>query len=162
MEKKSVELNKGKIKLKVSEVPCVGHLLTIDGLKPDPSKTEAIQNMSWPIQCERCSMAGWSEAHKNAFKRIKQATTQAPVLRYLNPAQETVLQCNTSTTGLGPTLLQNGQPTGICTPERNYTQIEKELLAMRLEQRNLIKKCVYQKGQQTTGGYLQRASYRSS
>ena len=81
----------------------------------------------------------WSEAHKNAFKRIKQATTQAPVLRYLNPAQETVLQCNTSTTGLGPTLLQNGQPTGICTPERNYTQIKKELLAMCLEQRNLIK-----------------------
>lgn len=38
MEKKSVELNKGKIKLKVSEVPRVGHLLTIDGLKPDPSK----------------------------------------------------------------------------------------------------------------------------
>lgn len=34
MEKKSVELNKGKIKLKVSKVPCVGHLLTID-----PSKT---------------------------------------------------------------------------------------------------------------------------
>ena len=33
---------------------------------------------------------------------------------------------------------------------------------MCLEQRNLIKKCVYQKGQQTTGGYLQRASYRSS
>ena len=34
MEKKSVELNKGKIKLKVSKVPGVGHLLTID-----PSKT---------------------------------------------------------------------------------------------------------------------------
>ena len=39
MKKKSVELNKGKIKLKMSEVPCVGHLLTIDGLKLDPSKT---------------------------------------------------------------------------------------------------------------------------
>lgn len=193
MEKKSVELNKGKIKLKVSEVPCVGHLLTIDGLKPDPSKTEAIQNMSWPTNVKGVQwLVGienyltrflknladicnplhqltsldakwhWSAAHKNAFKRIKQATTQASVLRYLNPAQETVLQCNTSNTGLGPTLLQNGQPIGICTPESNYTQTEKELLAMCLEQRNVIKKCVYQKGQQTTGGCLQRASYRSS
>ena len=39
MEKKSVELNKGKIKLKVSKVPGVGHLLTID-----PSKTWADQS----------------------------------------------------------------------------------------------------------------------
>ena len=49
------------------------------------------------------------------------------VLRYLNLAQETALQCNTSNTGLGPTNLENGQPISIHTPESNYTQIEKEL-----------------------------------
>ncbi|XP_015759420.1 PREDICTED: uncharacterized protein LOC107338702 [Acropora digitifera] len=45
---KGVKLNKEKFKLRMSEVPYVGHLLTKDGLKPAPSKIEAIQKMSRP------------------------------------------------------------------------------------------------------------------
>ena len=46
-----------------------------------------------------------------------------------------MLQCDASDTGLGATLLQNGQPVAYASryltdTERNYTQIEKELLTI--------------------------------
>ena len=84
----------------------------------------------------------WSNVHESVFKKIKEAATQAHVLRYFDPTKETVLQCDASDTGLGATLLQNGQPVAYASrsltdTERNYAQIEKELLAIVLEQRNL-------------------------
>ena len=60
----------------------------------------------------------------------------------LIPQKETMLQCDALDTALGATLLQNGQPVAYASQsltdtERNYAQIEKELLAIVLEQRNL-------------------------
>ena len=150
----------------MTEIPYVGHVLTRDGVKSDPSKIDAIQNMSRPTDVKGVQrLVGlanylarflekladifeplrqlthkdtdwhWSEVHENAFTRIKEAATQAPVLRYFDPAQKTVLQCDASDTGLGATLLQNGQPVAYASrsltdTERNYAQIEKELLAI--------------------------------
>ena len=62
------------------------------------------------------------------------------VLRYLNPAQETALQCNTLNTGLGPTHLENGQPISIHIPESNYTQIEKVFGAEKFSQKMWLAK----------------------
>ena len=45
---KRVKLNKEKFKLKMTEIPYVGHM-TRDGLKPDPSKIDAIKDMSLPV-----------------------------------------------------------------------------------------------------------------
>ena len=41
-------MNKEKFKMKLTEIPYIGDLLTQNGLKPDPSKVEAILNMSKP------------------------------------------------------------------------------------------------------------------
>lgn len=163
---KGVKLNKEKFKLKMTEIPYVGHVLTRDGLKPDPSKIDAIKGMRRPTDvkgvqrlvglanyltrflkkladiCEPLRQLTrkdaewhWSDVHESAFKKIKEAASQAPVLRYFDPAKETVLQCDASDTGLGATLLQNGQPVAYASrsltdTERNYAQIEKELLAI--------------------------------
>ena len=61
--------------------------------------------------------------------------TTAPVLKYYDVASETTIQCDASESGLGATLLQNGQPVAfasrsLSTAERNYAQIEKECLAI--------------------------------
>ena len=61
--------------------------------------------------------------------------TTAPVLKYYDAASETTIQCDASESGLGATLLQNGQPVAfasrsLSTAERNYVQIEKECLAI--------------------------------
>ena len=45
---KGVKLNKAKMKLKLEEVPFMGHIISADGLKPDPSKVEAIKEMPQP------------------------------------------------------------------------------------------------------------------
>eukprot|EP00057_Strongylocentrotus_purpuratus_P007302 XP_011661776.1 PREDICTED: uncharacterized protein K02A2.6-like [Strongylocentrotus purpuratus] len=41
-------LNKKKLKLRLKEVPYMGHLLTSDGLKPDPKKVKAVVELPAP------------------------------------------------------------------------------------------------------------------
>ena len=45
---KGITLSKEKCRFGLSEIPFMGHVLTSDGLKPDPSKVEAVQNMVPP------------------------------------------------------------------------------------------------------------------
>ena len=40
--------NKDKFKIGLTEIPYIGHLLSEQGVKPDPSKFDAIINMSSP------------------------------------------------------------------------------------------------------------------
>ena len=44
---KDLDLNADKFKLSCDAVPFFGHLLTKNGVKPDPKKVEAICN--WPV-----------------------------------------------------------------------------------------------------------------
>ena len=39
----NLKFNKDKLQLRLSSVPYMGHLITAEGLKPDPQKTQAIQ-----------------------------------------------------------------------------------------------------------------------
>lgn len=43
-----LKFNRDKVKLRVPEVSYVGHLLTAQGLKPDPAKVRAIVDMPHP------------------------------------------------------------------------------------------------------------------
>ena len=45
---RGVKLNKKKLKLLRKEIPYMGHLVTANGLKPDPDKVEAVRNMPKP------------------------------------------------------------------------------------------------------------------
>jgi len=49
---RSIVLNSDKMKLRMSEVNFMGHLLTNKGLKPDPTKVEAITKMPKPQDIE--------------------------------------------------------------------------------------------------------------
>jgi hypothetical protein len=46
---RNLKMNKEKAKLRLTEFPYIRHLLISDGIKPDPKKMEAIQNMPQPI-----------------------------------------------------------------------------------------------------------------
>ena len=41
-------LNKDKLKLRLKEVPFMGHILTNQGVKIDPEKVKAVHNMPTP------------------------------------------------------------------------------------------------------------------
>ena len=43
-----LKLNKDKINLRKTELKYMGHMITRDGLKPDPAKVSAIQDMPKP------------------------------------------------------------------------------------------------------------------
>ena len=66
---------------------------------------------------------------------MKQLITRKPVLKYFDPSKEVTLQCDTSESGLGAAILQEGQPIAfssraLMSTETNYAQIEKELLSI--------------------------------
>lgn len=77
----------------------------------------------------------WEAAQQTSLEKIKQAMTEAPVLAYYDPQLPLVVQCDSSQSGLGAVLMQQGKPLdyrsrSLTPAERNYAQIEKELLAI--------------------------------
>ena len=57
------------------------------------------------------------------------------MLKFFDPQKKTVLQCNTSMSGLGACLIQEEHPAAyasraVTLTETNYAQIEKKLLAI--------------------------------
>ena len=77
----------------------------------------------------------WDTHHTECFDKIKKLLREAPVLKYFDCRKPTVLQCDSSQSGLGCCLMQEGHPVAYAsralTPtEQNYAQIEKETLAI--------------------------------
>ncbi|XP_026290645.2 uncharacterized protein K02A2.6-like [Frankliniella occidentalis] len=77
----------------------------------------------------------WLPAQAQAFKALKEALTTAPVLATFDSSKPIVIQADASQFGLGCCLLQNKQPVALDSrilteTERNYAQIEKEMLAL--------------------------------
>ena len=75
----------------------------------------------------------WSAEQEKAFENVKQAVTSAPVLQFFNSSEPVEGQRDASANGIGFVLMQNGQQVSyssraLTTSERNYSQIEKELL----------------------------------
>ena len=72
----------------------------------------------------------WNEAQQTAFEKLIEMVTRTPVLCYYNLKEEVTLQCDVSKSGLGASLMQNGQPVTLTPAETCYAQIEKELLSI--------------------------------
>ena len=77
----------------------------------------------------------WCPKHEAALRRLKELLCGEPVLTFYCADKPVTLQCDASSYGLGTCLLQEGQPIAymsrsLMSAERNYPQIEKEILAM--------------------------------
>ena len=96
-----------------------------------------LSKVSEPLRklTEKNVMFTWDSSQEEAFQAIKSMISSAPLLKYYDVASETTIQCDASESGLGATLLQEGQPVAfasrsLSTVERQYAQIEKECLAI--------------------------------
>ena len=73
----------------------------------------------------------WTENEE----KQKKLATEAPVLRFYDPTLPLTLSVDTSSTGLGCVIMQEGQPIAyssraLTKTQQNYAQIEKETLAV--------------------------------
>ena len=77
----------------------------------------------------------WSADQEEAIEKLKRALVSKPVLAFYNVNKSVIMQCDASQAGLGACLIQDGKPVAFATrslssAEKNYAQIEKELLAI--------------------------------
>ena len=144
----------------------MGHVLTREGLKPDPDKVKSITQMKVPEDrnalqrflgmvtylskfVPKLSELGaplrdfikkdnawmWDSMQQKAFEEIKSAIANPPVLKFYDPKVPVTLSCDSSQSGVGAAILQNGIPIAYASRAMNptqqrYAQIEKELLAV--------------------------------
>lgn len=74
-------------------------------------------------------------AQQTALEELRKVVATTPVLRYYNLEEEVTIQCDTSQSGQGAVLLQNGQPVAYASraltdTETRSARIEKELLVI--------------------------------
>ena len=147
-----LKFNHKKLNLRKPEVKYMGHVLSSEGLKPDPNKVAAVSEMPKPISKQQAlSLLGFinylakflpllSEIAQpireltvkdakfiwtkqhDSFEEIKKLVTRHPVLKYFDMNSEVTIQCDASEKGLGATLLQNGQP--VTFASRTLSQVE--------------------------------------
>jgi hypothetical protein len=129
-----------KCRFDVSEVDYLGHLISQQGVRADPSKLEAMA--SWPLPQNIKSLRGflgltghyrkfirnygnlatplttllkkndfhWSLSATTTFNSLKHAMLHPPVLHLPNFNLTFVIECDASGTGLGAVLMQTKQP----------------------------------------------------
>ena len=148
------------------EIPFMGHLITRERLKQDPSKVDAIGKMVTPTDVKSLQrfigfitylsrflrdlsdrleplrqltrsnrIWSWDQTHDKIFEDVKHLVTTSPVLVYHNFEEDLVIQCDSSSTGVGAALLQREQPVAyasraLADVETRYAPIEKEMLAV--------------------------------
>ena len=77
----------------------------------------------------------WANDQVAAVRRIKQAITSAPVLRFYEPSRPVSMATDASNHGFGAVLMQDEQPVAygsrrVNSAEANYAPIEKEMCAI--------------------------------
>lgn len=160
-----VQLDKSEFLRK--DVAFLGHIITPNGIKPNPSKIEAIQNYPIPkttkqiksflglVGYYRRFIANFAKIvspltkclRKNskiditdpeyisAFELCKELLVNAPILAYPDFSKQFTLTTDASNVAIGAVLSQSDRPIAyysrtLNSAERNYSTIEKELLAI--------------------------------
>ena len=77
----------------------------------------------------------WTEVEKQSFEKIISELSEKTVLKYLDLNKPIVLENDCSSYGMGSVLMQDGMPVfyssrSLTKAERNYSPMEKELLAV--------------------------------
>ena len=77
----------------------------------------------------------WTAKQTESFETLKELISNTPVLLYFDPKKQVILSVDASSKGIGAVLFQDNQPVAyasksLTTCQQNYTQIEKEMLAI--------------------------------
>ena len=139
IRQKGVKINRDKMKLHLSKIKHMGHMLTAEGLKADPDKIRGIQDLAEPEnktemkrflgtvnylskfipglsqmaeKLREATKEGdfkFGEPERKAWFDIKEAIKEDVLLRYYNPNKPAVIECDASGKGLGAVFLQENK-----------------------------------------------------
>ena len=73
---RNLKLNKNKARLKQHEVPFIGHILTPQGLKPDPCKVKAIVDMPHPTDAQSLRSSSQDYQNKQVLRKLTEKDAQ--------------------------------------------------------------------------------------
>ena len=157
-QEKNVKFNIAKLKLTKSEVSYMGYIIGSNGVKPDPSKVEAIVKKREP-DCKKIQrLMGmlnylsqyipdmstvtapmrsllkadvpfvWNTEHEQAFNKVREILST----NLFDPNMKVQIQCDAAKTGIGACLLQ-GQPVAYyskaLTPNRDELVSDRERMS---------------------------------
>ena len=165
-KERHILLNDTKEIAEEPKITFMGHLLTANGISPDPAKVTAIKNMPAPTDVSAvrrlCGTVqylarfipnlaqhlepmrvltrknadwNWTAECQQAFEKIKNLITEDALLAYFDMNKELFLQVDSSQSGVGCFLHQDGRPIEYASKtltdtQRRWAQIEKELLSV--------------------------------
>ncbi|KAL5518298.1 hypothetical protein EMCRGX_G004004 [Ephydatia muelleri] len=140
--KANIKFNKDKMQLHMSELLYIGHWISGEGVRPDPSKVLAIQNMATPKSASETFDRGnvefaWGPDEQAAFSNIKDPISSDQLLAFYDVKKPVVIQCDASTEGL---YCRKADPTKVETDHKPLEVITKKSLlsAPRRLQRMLL------------------------
>ncbi|KAI3376751.1 hypothetical protein L3Q82_000348 [Scortum barcoo] len=119
-------------------VSFLGYVITAKHISMDPAKVDAVTN--WP---PLTSKKKWNDKAEEAFNKLKQKFTTAPILTVPDPALQFVVEVDASNEGIGAVLSQRLPADNRIHPcaflshklsaaETNYDVGDKELLAVKV------------------------------
>lgn len=170
LRKANLKLQPDKCEFLRREVTYLGHIISEDGVKPDPKKIRSVQDFPRPRNTKNIKqflgLAGyyrrfipnfsktarpltellkkdtpftWADTQEQAFSHLRDALISEPVLQYPDLTKPFVVTTDASDYAVGGILSQGtiGKDRPIAytsrllnAAERNYSTIEKELLAI--------------------------------
>ncbi|MCG7876694.1 MAG: RNase H-like domain-containing protein [Candidatus Thiodiazotropha endolucinida] len=130
--------NKVSAILNMDPPTCRSELETFLGMVTYLSRfCENLAEITSPLRklLENNVLFSWDKPQDDAFQKVKDLITKAPVLAYYDKERPLTIQCDASKSGLGATLMQDGKPIAYASKsltqsEMNYAQIEKEMYAI--------------------------------
>ena len=162
----NLKLNKAKMRLHLTEIKYIGHVLSPEGVKADLEKVSDTSSLATPTDSDQVRRflgfanylakflpnlsilseplrriiqkdveLQWGQTQEDAFRKIKEVATSEQSLAYYDVKKPIVLECDSSTQGLGASLVQDGKPVAyvsrsLTNCEQKYAPIELECLAI--------------------------------